>query len=208
MTSGSVVPFNGEDCERKIQEKLEQGEKNYLQTLEAVRLEQRQRLAEVEQNYYNQTEESLITSKPPLPTASKRSSSPDFVRERRRRPQYSKSMNIVRRHDEEIAFCPHRTMVNDRTRTIRDFSTEHVERKIRSIWKEFGLDHYMEEQRFVIRREFLPYQFFSSIENAMVEHQQVGLDASPFLNLFNSRTQPIFTMFIDANVSLRSNRKG
>ena len=108
---------NQEEYRQRLLEKIDNGSSSFLDTLEELRQEQRVRLARVEHDYYNQKssssvdglQESLVTSKPPLPKASKQ---PVFLTEERaqhhihHRPM---SENIVRRHDDEIAFCPNRS---------------------------------------------------------------------------------------------------
>ena len=163
------------DHRQNLREKLEQSNQDddpaaFLDTLESIRLEQRVRLAQVEHDYYNQKngvssgrssasidgeevhrKERMITSKPPLPTASKRSASPEFLTEERaqyhlhRRPV---PMNIVRRHDEEIAFCPHRTWTGKPNGTVHDLTTNHVRNQIQTMWNEFDLDDSSKQYRF------------------------------------------------------------
>lgn len=130
-----------DEYERKLLEKVDNnqrsGEKSFLDTLEEVRLEQRTRLANVEHDYYNQQKrERVITSKPPLPIAS----SSELATEQRARHRHAMSSSAVRRHGEEIAFCPHRTG------SVNDLATDQVRRQIKSIWNEFGLEEYSERR--------------------------------------------------------------
>lgn len=162
---------NQDEYKQKLLEKLESSNQNdsssFLETIEDLRREQRVRLARVEHDYYNQKsttssdipqeeeirrkkQETVVTSKPPLPKASKQFPSPVFLTEERaqyhihRRPM---SENIVRRHDDDIAFCPHRTTIGNTTATIHDLTTNHVKNQIQSMWNEFELDDYLEEKK-------------------------------------------------------------
>jgi hypothetical protein len=143
------------------------GNSSFLNSIEEVRREQRVRLAQVEHDYYNQKKipifdlpyyaqeeeqkhETVVTTKPPIPTASRRSPSPVFVTEERtehhihHRPM---SANIVRHHDDDIAFCPHRTCTEDTTAHVHDLSTSHVQNQIQSMWDDFDIDDYMEPRK-------------------------------------------------------------
>jgi hypothetical protein len=143
------------------------GGSSFLNSIEGVRREQRVRLAQVEHDYYNQKKtpsfdvpyyaqeieqkhETLVTSKPPIPMGSRRSPSPVFLTEERaqhhihHRPM---SANIVRRHDDDIAFCPHRTCIDDTTTTVHDLTDNHVHNQIQSMWNEFELDDYVEHRK-------------------------------------------------------------
>ena len=118
-----------DEYKQKLLEKVENNNRNgnssFLDTLEELRQEQRTRLAQVEHDYYNQKatsslnipnhtheQETLVTSKPPLPKASRQSPSPVFLTEERAHHHHHRptSTSILRRHDDEIAFCPHRTL--------------------------------------------------------------------------------------------------
>jgi hypothetical protein len=162
---------NHDEYKQKLLEKIgndhRNGNSSFLDTLEELRREQRVRLAQVEHDYYNQKATSssdipqeeerhkknqhlLVTSKPPLPKASRQLPSPVFLTEERaqhhihHRPM---SANIVRRHDDEIAFCPHRTSIGNITTTVHDLTTNHVKNQIQSMWKEFELDDYLEQKK-------------------------------------------------------------
>jgi hypothetical protein len=135
MTSTSLVvnatslPHSARlEYERRLLEKVDNnqrlGEKSFIDTLEEVRLQQRTRLAHVEHDYYNQqTHEKVVTSKPPLPIASPS----ELATAQRARHRHAMSASAVRRHDEEIAFCPHRTG------TVNDGTTEQIRRQIKSM---------------------------------------------------------------------------
>ncbi len=165
---------NHNEYKQKLLEKIENenrnGNSSFLDTLEELRREQRVRLAQVEHDYYNQKstsssiipqeeqinhkkQEMLVTSKPPLPKASRQSLSPVFLTEERaehhihHRPM---SANIVRRHDDEIAFCPNRTTIGNTTTTIHDLTTNHVKKQIQSMWNEFELEDYLEQKKYTI----------------------------------------------------------
>jgi hypothetical protein len=162
---------NHDEYKQKLLEKVENDNRNgnssFLDTLEELRREQRVRLAQVEHDYYNQKatssvdipqeeelhkkkQETLITSKPPLPKTSKQLPSRVFLTEERaqyrihHRPM---SANIVRRHDDEIAFCPHRTSIGNTTTTVHDLTTNHIRNQIQSMWNEFGLEDYLERKK-------------------------------------------------------------
>ena len=159
---------NHEGYKQKLQEKLEQDQRNgsssFLDTIEELRQEQRIRLAQVEHDYYNQqasvslngiTQEkdhsgTLVTSKPPIPKASRQSPSPVLHTEERAQYHVHHRPNssiVIRRHDEEIAFCPHRTPIGNTTTTVHDLTTEHMKKQIQSMWKEFELEDYLEEKK-------------------------------------------------------------
>jgi hypothetical protein len=162
------------DYEQKLRQKMENDNRNggtsFLDTIEELRREQRVRLAQVEHDYYNQLgasssldipngsqeehvqnkQEKIVTSKPPLPKASRSSGAPVFLTEQRaqhhlhHRPN---SASIVRRHDDEIAFCPHRTSIGNTTTTVHDLTTEHVRNQLKSMWNEFELDDYLDRKK-------------------------------------------------------------
>ncbi|CAF4817142.1 unnamed protein product, partial [Rotaria sp. Silwood1] len=97
----------------------------------------------------NNKQETILTSKPPLPTASRRSPSPVFLTEEQiehhihHRPV---SSNIVRRHDDDLSYCPHRTCTNN-TNIVHDSTTNHVQNQIENMWNEFELDDYLEQRK-------------------------------------------------------------
>lgn len=159
---------NHEEYKQKLQQRLEQDQRNgstsFLDTIEELRQEQRIRLAQIEHDYYNQkasgsmngiTQENdysgtLVTSKPPLPKASRQSPSPVLHTEER--AQYHvhhrpNSSSVIRRHDDDIAFCPHRTPIGNTPTTVHDLTTEHMKKQIQSMWKEFELEDYLEEKK-------------------------------------------------------------
>jgi hypothetical protein len=160
--------LNHDEYKQKLLEKFENDQRNrnasFLDSIEELRNEQRIRLAQVEHDYYNQKatssidlpqenefyQNTLVTSKPPLPKGSRRSVSPVLLTEERaqhhihHRPM---SANIVRRHNNDIAFCPHRTPTGNMTTTVHDLTTDHVRKQIQSMWKEFELDDYLEEKK-------------------------------------------------------------
>ncbi|UJR20636.1 hypothetical protein I4U23_023761 [Adineta vaga] len=163
------------EYEQKLREKVESDNRNgnssFLDTIEGLRREQRARLAKVEHDYYNQLttstslhipndshevhinkrQEQLVTSKPPLPKATRPSASPVFLTEQRAQHRIHHrptSENIVRRHDDDIAFCPHRTSIgNTTTTTVHDLTTDHVRNQLKSMWNEFELDDYMDRKK-------------------------------------------------------------
>ncbi|CAF2942374.1 unnamed protein product [Rotaria sp. Silwood2] len=164
---------NNNEYKQKLLEKVENanrnGDSSFLDTLEKLRREQRVQLEQVERDYYNQTttssndipnytqekqlqkkHETIVTTKPPLPKASKQLPSPIFLTEERaqhhihHRPM---SANIIQRHDDEIAFCPHRTTTDDTTRTVHDLTTNHIKNQIQSLWNEYELDDYLEQRK-------------------------------------------------------------
>lgn len=208
-----TVTSTHHDYQQNLREKLEQNNRDgdpaaFLDTLESIRLEQRVRLAQVEHDYYNQKnlgssvqssssfdaeelhkQERTITSKPPLPTASKRSASPDFLTQERaqyhlhRRPA---PINIVRRHDEEIAFCPHRTWTAGTNETLHDLTTTHVRNQIQTMWNEFDRDDSLKQQRSeALAETHSSHSHLSNLSGLAVQvYQQlpVGLIERPFLN--------------------------
>jgi hypothetical protein len=153
QSSDRYLSSTNDDFQRTSLEQVENNERtnsrSFLDTLEQMRLEQRTRLAQVEHEYYNQRalpsdeHETIVTSKPPLPTVSKRSMSPVLATEQRarQRSQHSISTNVVRRHDDAIAFCPHRTVTGDTTTTINGLSTDYIKQHIESLRREFNIEH-------------------------------------------------------------------
>lgn len=155
---------NHDEYKQKLLEKFENDQQNgnssFLNTIEELRREQRVRLAQVEHDYYNQKvtvsdhipdeEERIVKSKPPLPKASKRSTSPVLLTEQRAQHHLhhpSMSTNIVRRHDDDIAFCPHRTTIDDTTKTVHNLTTNHVKNQIHNMWNEFQLEDYLDNKK-------------------------------------------------------------
>ena len=153
--------LNHDEFKQKLLEKLENDQRNggtsFLDSIEELRNEQRIRLAQTEHDYYNQKattattdQHKLVTSKPPIPKGSKRSVSPVLLTEERaqhhmhRRPM---SANIVRRHNDETAFCPHRTVTGSMTTTVHDLTSDHVRKQIQSMWNEFELDDYLDARK-------------------------------------------------------------
>ncbi|CAF1349340.1 unnamed protein product [Rotaria sp. Silwood1] len=160
-----------EEYKRKLLAKVEYDNQDdntsFLDSIDDIRREQRVRLAQVEHDYYNQKttpsfdvpyyteetdnnkQETILTSKPPLPTASRRSPSPVFLTEEQiehhihHRPV---SSNIVRRHDDDLSYCPHRTCTNN-TNIVHDSTTNHVQNQIENMWNEFELDDYLEQRK-------------------------------------------------------------
>ncbi|CAF0795008.1 unnamed protein product [Adineta ricciae] len=162
------------EYEQKLRNKVEHDNRNdngsFLDTIEGLRREQRVRLVQAEHDYYNQLatsatldlpsdsrdehisrkQEKLVTSKPPLPKASRSSAAPVFLTEQRAQHRIHHrptSVNIVRRHDEEIAFCPHRTSIGNTTTTVHDLTTDHVRNQIKSMWNEFELEDYLDQKK-------------------------------------------------------------
>ncbi|CAF0730762.1 unnamed protein product [Adineta steineri] len=161
-----------EEYKQKLLTKVDAGNQDgntsYLDSLEEIRREQRARLAQIEHEYYNlknvqsfdvpyysqnieQKHVTIVTSKPPLPTASRRSPSPVFVTEDQTQHHIHHrpiSANIVRRHDDNIAYCPHRTSADDTiTKNEHDLSTSHVQNQIHNLWNEFELEDYLEQKK-------------------------------------------------------------
>ncbi|CAF3168277.1 unnamed protein product [Rotaria sp. Silwood2] len=159
-----------EDYKQKLLAKVEydnqDGNSSFLNSIEDIRHEQRVRLAQVEHDYYNQKptssfdvpyyaeetnkkQETILISKPPLPSASRRSPSPVFLTEEQiqhhthHRPL---STNIVRRHDDDLSFCPHRTCTGN-TNILHDSTSNHVQSQIENMWNEFELDDYLEQRK-------------------------------------------------------------
>ena len=171
IRSAYNTTFDFEGYKQKLLAKVDNdnrdGNPSFLDSIEEVRREQRIRLAQVEHDYYKQKQapvfdlpyypqeielkqETLVTSKPPLPTASRRSPSPVFLTEERAQHHIHHrpiSENIVRRHNDEIAFCPHRTSTDNTITTVHDLTNDHVHNQIQSMWNEFELDDYVEQKK-------------------------------------------------------------
>jgi hypothetical protein len=171
IRSAYNTTFDFEEYKQKLLTKVEIDHRNndssFLDSIEGLRREQRVRLAHAEHDYYNQTKtpafdvpyyaqeeekkhETIVTSKPPLSTASRRSLSPVFVTEERsqhhihHRPT---SAHIVRGHDDDIAFYPHQISADDTISTVHDLSTSHVQNQIENMWDEFEIEDYMEQRK-------------------------------------------------------------
>ena len=161
-----------DDYRQKLLERVENDNRNghssFLDTIEQLRREQRTQLQQVERDYYNQKTasssnvldntqettvqekyETRVTKKPPLPKTSKQlPQSVLLTGERAQHHMHRRSMsaNIVRRHDDEIAFCPHRTFTENTT-TTNDLTTDHIKNQIQSMWNEFELEDYLEQRK-------------------------------------------------------------
>jgi len=175
IRSAYNTTFDFEDYKQKLLAKVEYDDQHnsssFLDSIEDIRREQRVRLAQVEHDYYNQKktpsfdvpyyaqeeeqkQETIVTSKPPISTISRRSQSPVFVTEQRaqnhihHRPM---SANIVQRHDDDdddIDFYPNRTYTDNLTKTtVHDLSNSHVQNQIENMWNEFELEDYMEQRK-------------------------------------------------------------
>ncbi|CAF3173381.1 unnamed protein product [Rotaria socialis] len=151
----------------KVEYNKQDGNLSFLDSIEDVRREQHARLEQVEYDYYNEskkatsfdvpyyaevtqnTQEIMVTSKPPIPTASRRSPSPVFVTEEQiQHHMYDRPVtaNIVRRHNDDTTFCPHRTCTID-TNVLDDTTTSDVQNHIQSMWDEFEIDDYIEKRK-------------------------------------------------------------
>lgn len=171
--TSNIPTSENEEYRQKLLGKLHSDKRNgnisFLDTVENLRHEQRLQLKQAEHDYYNQNNiisngrgsntqenqehkerEAIVTRKPPLPKSSKQLPSPILLTEER--AQYhmhnrSISANIVRRHDNDIAFCPHRTCTGNETTTVHDLTTDHVRKHIQGLWKELELEDYLEEKK-------------------------------------------------------------
>ena len=154
---------NDEQNHRRLLEKINDhnstDDKSFLDTLEKIRLEHRSRLAQVEHDYYHQQarnasyenpireqqssqqREQVVTNKPPIPTNTKRSLSPEFATEQRARLHRSASTNTIRQHDDQISFCPHRTLTGTSTKTVKNLSTQQIRKQIKNMWNELGFEY-------------------------------------------------------------------
>ena len=164
--------FDFEGYKKKLLTKVDyatpNGNSSLRDSMEELRREQRTRLVQVEQDYYNQkttlafnvpfyaqeeqqTQDTIVTSKPPIPTASRRSPSPVFVTEQpptqHEIHHHPISANLVRRHSDEMDFYPHRTSMGNTTLTGHHLGTDHVQNHIEDIWNEFELDDYIEQKK-------------------------------------------------------------
>ena len=152
---------------QKVETDQRHGHDSFLNSIEEIRREQRVRLAQVEHDYYNQqavppfdvpfypqtVEHVPVTSKPPLPTASRRSPSPVFLTEeptRHHQHVYHQpfSAHSVRRHDEETSVSPHRSTFDETlSSTGDDRATSYVQHQVENLWDEYELDDYREKRR-------------------------------------------------------------
>lgn len=167
---------NNDEYRQKLLEKFETNKRNddssFLDTIEKLRREQRVQLERVERDYYNQKStlsssvdvptttqenqiqnktEPIVTTKPPIPKTSKQLPSPVFLTEERAKHHMhrrSMSSNVVRRHDDEIGFCPHRASTGNPTATtVDDLTTNHINKQIQNMWKEFDLEDYIDNRK-------------------------------------------------------------
>lgn len=178
IRSAYNTTFDFEDYKKKLLTKVDNddrhGNSSVPNSIEEIRQEQRVRLAQVEHDYYTEKKkpisfdvpfypqevqeeqkyEIIIASKPPKPTASRRSPSPVFVTEEpsqhhiHHRPL---SANIVQRHDDDddIDFCAHQTYTDHiTTKPTDDLTTSHIENHIENMWNEYELEDYMEERKY------------------------------------------------------------
>jgi hypothetical protein len=162
--------FDFDEYKQKLLAKVEydnqDGNSSFLDSIDEIRHEQRVRLVQVEHDYYNQKktlafdvpfyaqeeqkQDTIITSKPPIPIASQRSPSPVFVTEppiQHDIHHHPISANIIRRHNDDIVFSPHRTSFDNTTSIVHDLSTSHVQNHIEDMWNEFELDDYIEQKK-------------------------------------------------------------
>ncbi|UJR29015.1 hypothetical protein I4U23_010233 [Adineta vaga] len=176
--------FDFEEYKQKLLVKVDGGTTNensssFLDSLEELRREQRTRLAQVEHDYYNlkntqpfdvpfysseieQKYEPIVTSKPPLPTASRRSPSPVFMTQEQTHHHIHHrpiSANVIRRHsddnDRNIDYSPHRICADDTITSEYEPTTNHVQNHIHNLWNEFELDNYIEQKK-TRRRPSIP----------------------------------------------------
>lgn len=138
-------------------------------SLEHIRREQSNRLAQLEQEFQNlkktpvfdlpfyaqddeQYRPTTVPSKPPVPTASRRSPSPVFANEEEQIQHHvchrPVSAGILRQHDHyHVDFSPHHTLINTDTSSLHDSPSNHIENQIHSMWNEYELDDYMEKPK-------------------------------------------------------------
>jgi hypothetical protein len=173
IRSAYNTTFDFEEYKQKLLSKADNidqhGNSSFLNSIEEIRREQRVRLTQVEDDYYNQKktpafdvpyyaqeeeqkQETIIISKPTIPTASRRSPSPVFVTEERTQHHiyhHPISANIVGRHNDDIALSPHRTCTDNTITTpnVNDLTTSHIENRIENMWNEFELEDYMEQKK-------------------------------------------------------------
>ena len=133
---------------------------SFLDSIENIRQEQRVRLAQVEHDYYNQKktlsfdvpyypqiekqkQETMVTSRPSLPSAAGRSPSPVFLTEEQI-PHHIHDRPMSRRHDDHTQFGSHQTYTGN---TTTELVSNHVEDQIQTMWNEFELDDYLERRK-------------------------------------------------------------
>jgi hypothetical protein len=159
IRSAYNTTFDFEEYKQKLLAKVEydkqDGNSSFLDSVEEIRREQRVRLVQVEHDYYNQKktlafdvpfyaqeaqqkQDTLVTSKPPIPTPSRRSPSPVFVTEEQIQHEI---------HHHPISVYPHQTSIDSTTSTVHDLSTSHVQNHIEDMWNEYELDDYMEQKK-------------------------------------------------------------
>lgn len=152
-----------EEYKQKLLTKVDNGKQDsnsaFLDRIEEMRHEQRVLLTQVEHDYYNQKktisfdvpyysqeigqkQEPIVTSKPPLPTASRRSPSPVFVTE-----EQIQHHIYHRPISDNIDFCSHRTCDDDTITTTPDVTTSHLHKHIHNLWDEFELEDYLEKRK-------------------------------------------------------------
>lgn len=147
---------------KKIELDTQHGQTSVVDSIEDLRREQRMRLAQVEQDYYNQRavrsfdlpfypqeiESSIVTSKPPMPTASRRSPSPVFVTQEHHVYHQPVSTTTLRQHeDDHLSFCPHRADTIETPSHVTDLTPNYVQHQIDSMWNEFELEDYIEKRK-------------------------------------------------------------
>jgi hypothetical protein len=155
---------------QKVETDHRSGHDSFLNSIEDIRREQRVRLSQVEHDYYNQTppvqpfdmpfyaqtvEHVPVTSKPPLPTALRRSPSPVFLTEETHQQHqhiYHRPLPTtypIRRYDEETAFSSHRTNNLDETMSSAGYepTTSHVQHHVENLWDEYELDDYLKKEK-------------------------------------------------------------
>ena len=165
---------NGSDFEqykqkllKKVEINTQNGHDSFLNSIEEIRREQRLRLAQVEREYYNQEavlkfdvpfypeqiegHPIMVTTKPPIPVASRRSPSPIFLTEEpQERVIYHRPLSavVVRHQDEDsMPTSSNRPMPDQNTTKFDDSRMNCVQNQIETMWDEFELDDYMEKRK-------------------------------------------------------------
>lgn len=140
---------------KKIDVDTQHGQPSVLDSIDELRREQRVRLAQVEHDYYQQNgtrtfdvpfypqqiDSPVLSSKPPIPTASRRSPSPLSFHEEHHHHHH------VRHHEhDDLNFCPHRADTYDAPAHLTDLTPNYVQHQIDSMWNEFELEDYIEKR--------------------------------------------------------------
>jgi hypothetical protein len=152
---------------KRVELNTQHNDESVLDSIEAARLEQRSRLAQIERDYYNrrpavaydipvyaeqvEQQSALFTSNTPLDTVTRHSPSlivpidKDYEHYGVHRPI---SMDIAREYDDSIESRLYPAQADDTQSTVNDLpSDRHVECQVHNIWNEHELDKYLDKTR-------------------------------------------------------------